>query len=56
MIASSIVAAAKNFEHIPVVVRLQGTNSAEGQHMVNSVPCSRSILLAAHSSRSQTLA
>ncbi|KAG6985292.1 succinate--CoA ligase [ADP-forming] subunit beta, hydrogenosomal [Physcia stellaris] len=34
MIAESIVAAAKNFKDVPVVVRLQGTNSAEGQRMI----------------------
>lgn len=35
MIAESIVAAAKNFKDVPVVVRLQGTNSADGQRMVS---------------------
>ena len=35
MIAESIVAAAENFQDIPVVVRLQGTNSAEGQRIVS---------------------
>ena len=38
MIAASIIAAAKNFKDIPVVVRLQGTSSAEGQRMVNLSP------------------
>ncbi|KAL8658891.1 MAG: hypothetical protein Q9226_000726, partial [Calogaya cf. arnoldii] len=33
MIAESIIAAAQNFHGIPIVVRLQGTNSAEGQKM-----------------------
>ena len=34
MIAEAIIGAAKAFEQIPVVVRLKGTNSAEGQRMV----------------------
>ncbi|KAI4267137.1 MAG: hypothetical protein L6R38_008391, partial [Xanthoria sp. 2 TBL-2021] len=34
MIAESIIAAAQNFHGIPIVVRLQGTNSAEGQKMI----------------------
>lgn len=33
MIAESIIAAAENF-NVPIVVRLQGTNAAEGQKMV----------------------
>ena len=35
MIAESIIAAAENFKDVPMVVRLQGTNSAEGQQMVS---------------------
>ena len=34
MIAESIIAAAQNFNNIPIVVRLQGTNAVEGQKMV----------------------
>ena len=34
MIAESIIAAAQSFNNIPIVVRLQGTNAAEGQKMV----------------------
>lgn len=34
MIAESIIAAAKDFKNIPIIVRLQGTNAAEGQKMV----------------------
>ncbi|CAF9915535.1 hypothetical protein IMSHALPRED_002634 [Imshaugia aleurites] len=34
MIAESIIAAAQNFNDIPIVVRLQGTNAAEGQKMI----------------------
>ncbi|KAL8678771.1 MAG: hypothetical protein Q9186_004922 [Xanthomendoza sp. 1 TL-2023] len=34
MIAESIIAAAQNFHNIPIVVRLQGTNSTEGQKMI----------------------
>ncbi|KAL9058121.1 MAG: hypothetical protein Q9206_002078 [Seirophora lacunosa] len=34
MIAESIIAAAQNFKDIPIVVRLQGTNAAQGQQMI----------------------
>ncbi len=33
MIAEAIIGAAESFKEIPVVVRLQGTNSAEGQKL-----------------------
>ncbi|KAL8995161.1 MAG: hypothetical protein Q9169_005046 [Polycauliona sp. 2 TL-2023] len=32
--AESIIAAAQNFRGVPIVVRLQGTNSAQGQKMI----------------------
>ena len=34
MIAKAIIAAAQNFHDIPIVVRLQGTNAAQGQKLV----------------------
>lgn len=34
MIAESVIAAAKHVGEVPIVVRLQGTNSEQGQAMV----------------------
>ena len=36
MIAESVIAAAEHVGDVPVVVRLQGTNSEQGQHMVGT--------------------
>jgi succinyl-CoA synthetase beta subunit len=35
MIAEAIIAVAKEFKDIPVVVRFQGTNEEQGQRMVS---------------------